>query len=628
MSDLPNLQSLFTARTFRIPEYQRGYSWTSAQWQDLLDDLEELRDDKEHFTGTVVLQPTETPPIVDAAGEEHQVFDVVDGQQRLTTLLLLLDSVRREAATVDGALAPLAAGIASRYLRLTDPAGQSQSKLRFSDGSQQYFEHHVLADVPSPDGPATPAQRRLSAASNFFRAFLADRRSELGDAFPEWLGRFHSKVAHRLKLNLYEVEDAAEVGVIFEVMNNRGRPLSDLDLVKNYVLYVGTKLAVPAHDLHTDVAHTWNRVFTNLMSADLGETEHENQLLRSHWLMGYDYDRRNWAGSKSVKARLSLREYPGEHEQLLTDLRTFVRTLADASVAYCDAHRPTRAQAFSAFSHDVAQRQEIIRLSDCLVRMNVLAAFRPLLVATRLKHPTDPSKYLAVVRMCELFAFRVYRLLRLRSHAGQSTLFKLAYSLYNDELTFEEMLSEFAGTLLYYCPDSSFQQAFALRDDVNDWYTWVGIKYFLYEYERAVSGNDDMAITWAAVEKADRQKTVEHILPQTPEDEYWLTRFDDAAQERLTSDIGNLCLTHDNSSYGNKAFPLKRGAPGQEAPCYANAALRSERELAAYQDWGPEEILHRRARIVDWALQRWGLPEQLQHPGNASLEPEEDVDDD
>jgi len=56
MSDLPNLQTLFTARTFRIPEYQRGYSWVKAQWQDLLDDLDELRDDREHFTGTVVLQ--------------------------------------------------------------------------------------------------------------------------------------------------------------------------------------------------------------------------------------------------------------------------------------------------------------------------------------------------------------------------------------------------------------------------------------------------------------------------------------------------------------------------------------------------------------------------------------------
>ena len=58
--------------------------------------------------------------------------------------------------------------------------------------------------------------------------------------------------------------------------------------------------------LHSDVAHTWNQVFTNLMSADLGDTEHENQLLRSHWLMGYDYDRRNWSGSKSVKARIDL----------------------------------------------------------------------------------------------------------------------------------------------------------------------------------------------------------------------------------------------------------------------------------------------------------------------------------
>ena len=174
--------------------------------------------------------------------------------------------------------------------------------------------------------------------------------------------------------------------MIFEVMNNRGRDLSDLDLVKNYILYLGTKLAVPDEGLHGEVAHTWKQIFENLMNAGLDGTSHEDQLLRSHWLMAYDYVPKRWEGSRSIKGRFNLRSYEGRHEALLDDLKSYVRTLAQSSIAYCDAHRPTRAGSFGDFDQDGSPRLAVI-ISDCLVRMNVLAAFRPLLIAARLKYP-------------------------------------------------------------------------------------------------------------------------------------------------------------------------------------------------------------------------------------------------
>ncbi len=415
MSDLFNLQQLFTSRIFRIPNYQRGYAWEEPQLQDLLDDLDELPSGRDHFTGMVVLQGTDQPPIVDAAGEEHSVLDVVDGQQRLTTLLILLDAIRREARG-GPQLDTLADGISSRYLHITDQVGQRATKLRFQDGTQDYFERYTLADKPAPGGPGTPAQKRLMAAATLFRRFVTDQVHATPEDRSAWLLALHNKVAHRLKLNVYEVADAAEVGVIFEVMNNRGRPLSDLDLVKNYVLYLGTKLDLPTHSLAHDVALAWNRVFTNLMSAGLDDPDHENQLLRTHWIVRYDA--RGWEGRKSVKKKFALRDYMGEHEQLLTDLRDFVRTLADTSIAYCDVHRPTRPEAFQSFAHEPNVRTTIVRTSDCLIRLNVLAAFRPLLVATRLRFPTDGEKYLALVKLCELYAFRVYGLVERRSHTG------------------------------------------------------------------------------------------------------------------------------------------------------------------------------------------------------------------
>src|SRR3954453_20417861 len=111
MDGLITIQELFGSRAFRIPSYQRGYSWERRQWDDLLEDLDVLPIHKDHFAGQVVLQPTDEH-LVDTEGAQHRLFDVVDGQQRLTTLVLLMEAIRRAVDT------GLAAGIEKRFVRI------------------------------------------------------------------------------------------------------------------------------------------------------------------------------------------------------------------------------------------------------------------------------------------------------------------------------------------------------------------------------------------------------------------------------------------------------------------------------------------------------------------------------
>ena len=108
------------------------------------------------------------------------------------------------------------------------------------------------------------------------------------------------------------------------------------------------------------------------------------------------------------------------------------------------------------------------------------------------------------------------------------------------------------------------------------------------------------------------KKSIEHILPQTPEDEsYWTKQFTSEQRNRYTNDIGNLVLTEDNSSYGRKEFLNKLGEPGAKYPCYANSNLCSERDLYNYRKsgWVPESIEQHREEIIDWALKRWYIEE-------------------
>jgi hypothetical protein len=106
-------------------------------------------------------------------------------------------------------------------------------------------------------------------------------------------------------------------------------------------------------------------------------------------------------------------------------------------------------------------------------------------------------------------------------------------------------------------------------------------------------------------------------LPQDASDKYWKDRFNAAARKRLTDDVGNLCLTEDNSAYGNRPFPRKKGSPGQ-GRCYANGNFFMERELATFTDWDEQAIHKRRKKVLDWYLQRWHLDE-----AGVPLEPEE-----
>lgn len=602
MEGLVNLETIYATRRFSVPDYQRSYSWESRQWRDLVDDLEVLRPGKQHFTGMVVLYQDADDVLIDQGGAEHKHAQVVDGQQRLTTLTLLLDAIRRGARSIGSDA--LAVGVESRFLWLIDPAGQQRPKLAFADGSDQFYRARVLDEQPGPRGPATPAEQRLLAATQFFRQYVADRLQQTGDKAAAWLLDLNNKVSHRLMFNPFFVTDLTEVGVIFEVMNDRGRPLSTMDLVKNYVLYLGQQSKQDDELLHGEVMHAWKRIFAGLMEADLGSGD-EDQLLRAHWRMAYDYAPRNWKGSHSFKERFNLRAYSDGDVQLLADLRQYVHTLGDASVPYCDIYAPYRTQAFATFEPVI--RLDVVRMSDCLQRAGVVALFLPVLLAARLRHPEDGSGYLRLVEACERYAFRVNRLQGARSDAGQSRLFQIGYDLFHGGLTLEEAARSVDDTSLHYCSEKDFFDAFALADGENDWYDWGGLRYFLYEYERYLTGNEDLAITWAELQAADRPKTIEHILPQTPTPA-WEAAFDEDERLRLTHDIGNLCLTQNNSSYSNKAFESKKGHPGAHYRCYANGTLQMERDLAAYDNWTPGAVVDRRERIVAWARERWGHP--------------------
>ncbi len=614
-----SFKELFSGRLFFVPDYQRGYAWEHEHCNDLLEDVELLPEGRDHYTGTIVLNKLEGKE-ADAEGTSFAKVAIVDGQQRLTSTVILL-SVIHKIFEAEASKKNLAMGIEKNYLktsRLED--NLPIYRLTLIPDCADYFREEILG-TGSVAGATIMSHERLLNAQKTFSDYFQLQQELRKDDFLEWLQTYFFKIVDQLKVGIYEVTSSAEVGMIFEAMNNRGKGLTELEKVKNYLLYLATKVQQgEGNELGNLINKTWSNIYHRFMAAELG-SDYEDQFFRAHWLMYKDAERKNWNGSKSVKGQYNLKIYAGNYPQLFTNLMNYVKSLDEASIAYVDLEKPTNG--FNAF----VKHTELLDIriwSTKLQRLNVLANFIPLMMACRLRYPSDAAKYLELLKMIEVMSFRMFKMGGKRADAGQSNLNRQAFDLLHHHRDFDAIMNGLKGVLEWYHPFHSFNGFWDFNALDNDWYHWGGLRYFLYEYEEMITAGKGVAVTWDTLQGRELSNSIEHILPQTMEDieNYWPTKFTKEEHDLHVHDLGNLCLTYDNSSYRNFSFTRKKGSVSQEKACYAKSSLRQERDLTQHADWDVATIGARRAILVNWAKERWGVD-----IGNAAAVPAVDLDD-
>ena len=622
-----SLPKLFHERIFRVPDYQRGYAWERAQVGELLEDLELLNALRRHYAGTIVL--CKDPDALARKGSDGTLYEthaVVDGQQRLTTIVLLLNELSR-ALEVYPECDDLAQGIRKTYVETKSDDEWPVYKLSLNEDTDDFFKASILPETPGIEAPSVRAAVRLRDAkkqiADYLRRSDDESESEHRDVLKEW----HAKLTQQLHFNLYEVEEEAEVGIIFEVMNDRGKPLTELEKVKNYLLYAASSLDVEKSvrdDLAKSVNNAWAKILSNLMAAGLGSSDDEDQLLQMHWIMQREPQARKWGKAKSVKRALGLRR---SHLELLNDLREYVKGLRDSSVAYCDAQKPNRSEAFGEF-HE-RDRSDVRRWNSKLERTGVVRPFLPLLMAVRQRWPSDPQKYLEMLKLCETFAFRVYNAWGARSDYRESAMFHLAYDVAHG-MDFDEAIRRMKRA--YGSREARRGFVAAFPDEPVDNYEWRSLRYFLYEYEEHLAAEKGASpkVPWQDVARPGLKDTIEHVLPQHRDRQpYWQERFTPSEHQEYKDDIGNLTLTKWNSYYSDKPFPEKKGAFGSGEKCYAEAPFYQELELAQQENWTKESIDARRAKLNAWAKERWSVDfSDVDGADAEDVEPDEDEMDD
>ena len=613
MNNVVSLNDLFHERVFQVPDYQRGYSWESQHVREFLEDLELLGPKGYHYTGTVVLHKlTSEERRMDEDGRPYSSVAIVDGQQRLTTIVILLDEICRLLAEAPNELDQvLSNGIKKNYISVRSSNGELLYKLTLNQDTDHYFQTSILSTNPNNEGPLVSSQKRLQSTQHEIRSYLCSKTNNGSRDSANWLRALYEKVATQLRFTVYQVEREAEVGVIFEVMNDRGKTLTELEKVKNFLLYSSVFLENynEPNELAKSVNDTWSAILVKLMSAGLESSANEDQLLYVNWLTNYDPQSRHWKGSRNVKDQFALREHREQGKKLLNELNSYTKKLRQDCVAFCDARSPERHDAFNAFKKWNSVRDDVRMWSAKLVRIGVIAPFLPLLLAARSRWSDEPKKYLKILKLCEAFAFRVYGLSESRSDAGQVNLFRLGHNVQRRKVSFEAMLETVKAELARLCSQEDFEN-YTDAAKPGNWYEWSSLKYFLYEYESHLANlrNASPKVTWDELYKHGLKDTLEHILPQTIDNQpYWKKRFPKKRHERYVHDLGNLTLTRHNSHYSNKSFPDKKGEASASHPCFAKSPLFMEQELTQSSEWTTKEINNRRSKLLEWARERWAV---------------------
>jgi hypothetical protein len=627
------LAQVVSDRLFEVPDYQRPYAWQRKQLDDLWNDLDLLGPTAQHYAGTLVLRNvTGTPgtlPVtsMDDEGTVLRHTEVVDGQQRLTTCVILLDRMRRALMTIDDDRASKTADKLRTTFGVVSIDNAKRPKLSLGSDLNDFWIHSILGSDTAPGHTTTSGHARLRAAAEFFDTKIAEVIAGVdAETKLRRLRDLQGRVTNGLRFVVYEVSSAAEVGTIFETLNERGRGLTDLEKTKNYLLYLSRLITDARGEQLAQYVNTrWSEIFAHLAALP---AEMDDPLLRAHWLATVDPDPRNWNGTASIKAKFDRSQYVSTQttlipntrtavdqdqawDKLVADVKAYVRTLRDCSFFVRESLDP--AAHFAEFSSDGDRAR---RATSALIRSGVTALYRPLFLACRLTHPTDGAAYADLVELAEKYSARVFVIAQRRANAGQSRLYRLAHELYSGGKSPAEVITEMTATLWNYAPDSRLEAV--LGSTSEDWYVRQGHKYFLYEYELSLLSPGEAspppldAFTKTATGK---QRTTEHILPQNPSSspvgDCWWTEFTEEQHRAMMHALGNLVLTLDNSSYSNHCFVTKRGTPigpGVAASiCYAQGKLHQERELAAETSWTPAAIAARQERLKVWALRRWSV---------------------
>jgi len=240
---------------YEIPKFQRDYTWESEQWDDLWQDIKSLlmNEESEHYMGYLVLQTS-----------NNKNFLIIDGQQRLTTLsILILATLKCLKDLVESGVDAeknhrRKENLQNSYIGYVDPVTLiSNNKLKLNRNSEDYYKQHLvlLRDLPL---------RNTNSSEKHMRECLMWYYDKIKKDFKtgEELAAFIDNIVDKLFFTVIEVTDQINAFKVFETLNARGVQLSSSDLLKNYLFSVVDETNPHISEIE-ELENIWNSIVGN-----------------------------------------------------------------------------------------------------------------------------------------------------------------------------------------------------------------------------------------------------------------------------------------------------------------------------------------------------------------------------
>lgn len=603
------LSNILEGKIFQIPDYQRGYAWEIKQWKDFVQDIDALIDDKiiSHYTGTIVIYQPIDKPTENYGTKKLEIVDIVDGQQRLTTCSIYLSIILKE-------LIDISEEDFSNEIPIYLHTG-SKSKLKLNNDTAEFYLDLVSKGFSNIE-PNSVHQKRIYEAYCFLKKHIEEQLKIRAEKGEEYLKDLFDAIIRKLNFSFYPIELESEIGMTFELMNSRGKDLSSMELLKNYLMYWvyrNIQDSSEKEDFTKTINKTWKEVYVNIVKCN----GNESQCLRIAWTLFVNYTPKNWDGYTGFKSDdvIPLRNFSVKSKE---DVKNFILQFVDG-LALISKHYSVILKS----NNNSFDETEVILLNKIRNGGNI-ANYLPLLVSARINRENNEilnEEYNGLLKSLEMYTYRVFLWEGKRSNAGLSKFYRWANDIFTSKHSIQSVTEWIYGTISWYSPENNFRKS--LIEDFFDWYHQRRLlKYTLYEYELfLLKGKNKPKLNWEDL----TDSTIEHILPQNPDvNSNWTSKWADEERKKFIHDISNLVLTKDNSRYSNFEFERKKGSAGVGF-CYSNSDIRQERKIAEFDDWTPENRNKRRLELTSWIIKNWGIENNFQAPTDIIIEDEEEI---
>lgn len=548
------IKFLKNSTQFVIPIYQRTYSWDEKQCNQLWEDI--LRtggsdDITAHFIGSIVYVEKGLSNVTNWSPQL-----VIDGQQRLTTISLLLEALARvlgDRELVDGFSAKK---IRNYYLLNPDESGEKKHKLILS----QTDKTSLIALLEQNDFPQDYSVR-IKANFDFFNNKILEQKDNLEVVC--------KGLAKLIIVDISLSRDQDNPQLIFESLNSTGRELSQADLIRNFILMgLEPELQAKLYDQY------WRPMEKDF--GQVGYSEYFDGFIR-HYL--------------TVKTG----DIPKESE-IYEAFKEYARSPKSGSVEDLVADIRTYAGYYCAMAMDAENDADLKMAFHDLRELKVDVAFPFLLEAYNDydKQIISKDDLLKIVRLVESYVFR-RAICGIPTNSMNKTFGNFTRNLKRDRYL-ESVQANFMLLPSYrrFPDDEEFKREIKLKD----LYNFRSRSYWLRRLEN--------------FDRKERVQvdefTIEHIMPQNENlSAEWQTELGPDWQrihENYLHTLGNLTLTGYNSEYSDRPFMEKRNMKGG----FAESPLKLNKEIAAKEHWTEQDILSRAEILSQQAINVWAAP--------------------